>query len=516
MEKPNSAPHHTSRNAFRLLTSFAGTLTAFASCPRPVPRVGTYSLDSEILRFSPRDPWTLRDACEGVMIFGGIGSGKSSASGRTFAKAMLQQGYGFLVLTAKTDETEHWKQLCKETGREDSLILFGPDHPYRFNPLAYEACRPGPGGGLTHNLVALFSTLFEVADRNSGQANNDEFWQRTLEQLLRNAIDLLLIAKGSVSLPDIARVIRSAPRSERERESTEWQNGSLCCECIREGDHKKRAGELTTVQQNDFQQAAEYFWGDYPRIPEKTRGCIEVTFSSLADAFLRGMLRELFCTSTNLVPEMILESGAVVVLDMPVKEYGEAGRLAQVLFKHTFQRSAERRNPGGNPRPAVLWMDEGQQFLTSQDKEVQATARSARLITVCISQNLPGFYSVLPGDQGRAEVDAFLGNLQTKIFHQNACSITNEFAADQIGKILVYRGTSNMSTALNDSGEEQLTQAAGGRESLDWEVIPRVFSTLKKGGPTNNFEAEAIVFQGGRTFDANGRNALRVLFSQRA
>ncbi len=46
-------------------------------------------LDTPLLMFSERDIWTLRDAAEGVLITGGIGSGKSSGSGAAIFKSYL-------------------------------------------------------------------------------------------------------------------------------------------------------------------------------------------------------------------------------------------------------------------------------------------------------------------------------------------------------------------------------------------------------------------------------------------
>ena len=54
-------------------------------------------------------------------------------------------------------------------------------------------------------------------------------------------------------------------------------------------------------------------------------------------------LRELFCTTTNIVPELTHE-GAVIVLDLPVKEHAEIGQLSQTLFKYIWQRASERRD----------------------------------------------------------------------------------------------------------------------------------------------------------------------------
>ena len=106
-------------------------------------------LDFALLKFSlnKQDWWTIRDAVRGVQIFGGIGSGKSSGSGKTLAKAFLKNGFGGVVLCAKPDERANWEAMAKELGREDDLIIFQEDSEYEFNPLQYEMTREGKGAG---------------------------------------------------------------------------------------------------------------------------------------------------------------------------------------------------------------------------------------------------------------------------------------------------------------------------------------------------------------------------------
>lgn len=66
-------------------------------------------LQLPLVEFSPADVWTLGDACTGVQIFGGIGSGKTSGSGAAIARAFLSNGFGGLVCCAKPSERELWE-----------------------------------------------------------------------------------------------------------------------------------------------------------------------------------------------------------------------------------------------------------------------------------------------------------------------------------------------------------------------------------------------------------------------
>src|SRR5688572_16760293 len=96
-----------------------------------------FSLDEPLLWWSDTNPWTIRDACEGTQIFGDVGSGKTSGSGKTLAQAMLSAGFGGLVLCKKVDEAENWIQYAHETGRTEQLLIINPRQPWRFNFLDY-------------------------------------------------------------------------------------------------------------------------------------------------------------------------------------------------------------------------------------------------------------------------------------------------------------------------------------------------------------------------------------------
>lgn len=477
-----------------------------------------FHLDMPLLHFSPADPWRIRDACEGVQIFGGTGSGKTSGSGRALAKLYLSAGFGGLVLTAKPDERRLWEQYCRETDRAQDLLIISPGAPWRFNFLDYELQRPGVGAGLTENIVALFSHVLELAERKrSGGGGNEEYWQRTLKQLLRNAIDLLVLATGRLSLADVYQLINSAPQSLEQVEAEAWQESSKCFRSISEVFARK--DELSEMQRSDFELTANYWLQEFPCLADKTRSIIVSTFTSMADAFLRGVVRSLFCTDTTITPELSTQ-GAIILVDLPIKEYSEVGQFAQALFKYVWQKAVERRPPEDYPRPVFLWADESQFFVNSYDPHFQSTARSARASTVYLTQNLPNYLAALgSGDRGKSEADALLGNLQTKIFHANGDTVTNQYAADLITQTWQMRanfsaGGSNQMGGANSANQQGANRSAGASEQLAYQVLPHQFTTLRKGGPENGLTVEAVIFQGGRTWNATGANYIMAAFDQ--
>lgn len=464
-------------------------------------------LDTPLVWLSPQDAFTIRNACEGIQIFGAIGAGKSSGSGQTFAKAYLRAGFGGLVLCAKKEEREVWERYAHETGRSKDLLLFSPDAALRFNFLDYELKRGGKGAGITENIVRLLTTVIEAVEmqKRGGGGHGDRYWVDTLKQILKNSIELVSLARGQVSMPLLYNVLLSAPRDPAQVDDEDWEQSSLCSQLLDEIEDKIEAGALTEMQRQDYDLVVRYFLVEFPGLAEKTRSIIVSSFTSFADLFLRGLLRELFSTKTNILPEFTF-AGKILILDMPVLEYGEMGKIAAILMKYMFQLAVLRREVAEYPRPVFLWADEAQNFISSFDPEFQAQCRSMRGCTVYLSQNVPLYKAVIGGGDSNDRVSAFLGNLQTKVFHQQSDSVTNLWGADLFGKN--WEGRHSINTGTQGTPSTTLS------ESLEYIVQPITFTTLRKGGPHNALKVDAIMYKGGDVWVATGKSYLKATFSQ--
>lgn len=472
----------------------------------PTGAVSPWSLDTPLLHFSGRDQdtWRIRDACEGTQIFGATGSGKTSGSGRALARAFLENGFGGLVLCAKNDEPDLWLQYARQAGRESDIIRLSRE---QFNFLAYEANRPGEGAGQTENLVTLFMQVAEIAGQRQGQATSDLYWERAVKQLLRNAVDLLAIASGTVTLPELFEIIRSAPQDADEAKSEAWQSESACFDYIQRA--AQRARENPDMEP-ECELAAKYWLEEFPRMDNRPRSSIVSLFTTLADSFLRGKLRKLFSGETTVIPEHTT-LGRIILVDLPVKEWSELGQYAAVLMKFMTQKALERR-PSSDTRPVFIWADEAHYFTTGYDQIFQTTARSARACTVYLTQNYSNYLSALGGEAARPKVDSLLGNLQTKIFHQNGDEVTNRWAAQAIGRRLQYRYGSNVSHTAG-ARESSHTVAESEQQVIELDLEPSAFTTLLKGGTLSHNVVEGVIFQSGRVW-SNGRTWLRALFPQ--
>ncbi|MEM9995343.1 MAG: hypothetical protein AAGE79_14585, partial [Acinetobacter pittii] len=166
-------------------------------------------LDAPLVKFGGKAHWSIRAACEGTLILGGIGSGKTSGSYALILRAMLREGFGGLLLTVKPQEAAEYRKLCIQAGRERDLIEIEPGGEHSFNWLEYEASKKNDEMPLTDNIVEIFNTCIKAsAEKNVGRGD-DGFWQSSLTLLIGHVIDLSLLAYGKVNLDLIYHIVQS-------------------------------------------------------------------------------------------------------------------------------------------------------------------------------------------------------------------------------------------------------------------------------------------------------------------
>lgn len=485
-----------------------------------------WDLSMPLLALSDSDALTLKDAASGIAIWGTTGSGKTSGSGQALARSYLQHEFGGLVLCAKKSEAQWWHQLAQEEGREKSIIHIHPDKDMVFDFLNYEMTRAG--GGQTENILDIFMQVIAITQKSDLSQGENAYFFQACKQLLRNAIDLCRMAYNRVSLVDVYTIIASAPSSPDDLQSEDWKQDSECFKALALcNDREKQLQQDNKDYSNNFELdlCASYFLREYPRFGDRLRSSITSIFTSSADPWLRGRLRKLFSRQDGfyLDPDHCKE-GAIYLFDYPVKD-GLIGRVSQALYKLLWQQHMERRNveeDGG--RPVFLWADEAQHFLLpEQDALFAQTARSSRILTVLLSQNISNFYTALgQGEHGVNQTESLLGNLSTLIFHANTHEKTNRWASSVFGTQWKHTASVTSGDSSNHSyGEEKsnLSTGTSGSTSISEQqrnmVEPREFALLANGGEENNYQVEALISQAGRIWNATGNNALKVTFNQR-
>ena len=497
----------------------------------------SFDLDQPIIELvsaTEKNFWTIRHAVEGVQIFGGIGSGKTSGSGRMLALKYLAKGFGGLVLTVKPDEKKAWQEYCQITNRTNDLIILEPGGKHNFNFLEYESANSDDANSLTENIVQVLKTVIRAGEEKDSGKSDDAFWETALDLLIFNVIDLCKIAYGRVSVQDMYDIVQTIPKSaddmktDLEAETIKpFRKAMIAAQSnvnaqINEWFAKLPFKEREAHQANpDFESVVvdnipdarmlkfidQFFIDSFIALSDKTRSIIDFIFSGFLFRLLREPIYSLFCRySSTVTPEDSLK-GKIILINLPVKVYHKVGRDCQILFKYIWQRAMEKRQINSNSRPLFLWADEAQNFIHEHDADYQATARSSRISTVYISQNLPNYYASMGGKQGEYKVKSFLGTLGTKIFHANADMETNKYSSELIGDAFFEEQGDSITYA------RQFSHSKSRSLKLDRIVRPEEFARLKTGGPRNNFRVEGYLHRQGDMVMA-GQNYMKMAFNQ--
>jgi hypothetical protein len=472
----------------------------------------------ELLRWTPLDQWTLDQATLGVLITGATGSGKSSGPFKTIIKSFLRAGFGGMFLVAKPDATAEYLQFARDEHRERDVIVFNPDTSnHRFNFLTYEAQQSGTSKAIVENIVLLLMQAAEIASRKHVNMQ-DPFFESAMKALLRHCLFVVITASGSVDLGLVLEIVQTLPQSLNDIEEPErLRSMQLLAEAER---------RAAPDRKHEIGMARRYFTWEWPTLGDRTRSSIAITLSVLLDAFLRYPLREMFLSELSVSPDQIL-AGKIVIVDVPVKTFDLIAKISGVVWKYALQRAIERRPEltNGRPiekiRPIFVAADECQFWATSTDAHFQMTARSSRGISVYCTQSLPNFYSEMGGDgTAKARVDSLLANLQTRIACQSLDFSTNHWYSESVGKVIVRRQSRSIATKNFVESFLAANQASGKPASIsiseqaDYDVSPRVFTGLKRGGHAMNGIIEAILISAGERFRTNGKRWLRVSFDQ--
>ena len=524
-------------------------------------------LDTPLLRLSRGNVFSGRDAASAVHIFGGTGQGKTSGPGRMLAGAYLRAGYGGVVTVAKFEDIALWKSYCKEHRRAASLVVF--DENEGFNFLTYEMARQGTEGiGTVTECLLRVLEAAKRASATTSQKGEEEFWQGSKRQLIRYSIAPIYAATGAVTIPDIIRFINTAPTNPTDPTSAEWQKRSFMYSVM---DAATRCPKVKLSDQL-MRDTIDWWAEEYPNIPDKTRGNMVITVSTVLDRFKHGRLQKAFCGKTTIVPEMSFH-GAVILLAMPTLTWNEDGVIAQQLFKFMWQRAVLNRNSleeKHRERPVFLFSDEAQETVSAYDGEFLSMCRGSKCCVTYLTQTLPTYYAKMGGDNPRDAAHALVGKFMTNIFHSNSCPETNEYASRVIGKVMKRHGnysagnsesinsgmssgeSVNTGTSHNYGGSSNASSSMGGpsrghgsshgfgssdgrgnnwganrgrgtsnseskgySESMEYQIEPGDFGRiLKNGGRENNYLVTGVWFQSGRIFKG-GTNMMVETFRQK-
>ncbi len=448
-----------------------------------------------LVRWGNFHSFTVGHSFEHVLELGATGSGKTSACIKSVALGMLHAGYGVLFLSAKTSDPEDYYAWAKGAGRENSVVRFGPAHKLGFNLLEYEMAQ---GGQLTEramNIPGILSAIGDIIARDKAERGDGKIWRQAAEQLLKHAVNVVLLATGKVEMDEVMRVVLAAPASKDEAEKATWQRDSACSRRLAEAEDRALGGGDARAAE----LAREYFLQLWPQFPPDTRNSVLFTFAQVADLCRSEPLHRLFFSRTDFTPE-ILTDGAVLVVDAPALAGGDLGKVINGLMRLAVERMTLRRKPDAQARPIAIIWDEFQTSVVKADSEFAALARSHRCALVMATQNVNAVDAVMEEDNARA----LFGNCRVKLFFANDDPKTNQYMADVVGKWEVEKESKT-------TGGKNTNKTKNPQE--EYAVPPRMALLLKSGGSEFEGKVSGILIHGGRKL-TKGQPWMKVKFDQ--
>lgn len=297
-----------------------------------------WSKKEHLLRFALGVYWSVGDSYTSTLAFGASDSGKTSGAIRFQTMAMLEAGYGMLFMTAKEtpSDVEDYLEMAKNAGRENSIVLVGPNHGLGFNILRYEiesANRDGSNADLSTNVASL---MFNIGECFGARHGDKTIWRPAGEVLLRHTITSVYYATNDLSIDDLCAVIATLPQNIRDTEDAAWQRDSFCWKTLEKALHM-------FPDNRNLRLAKDYLLHEFPCYPPDTRNSVVfMVKSSGLDLFSLDPLYSMFFSRTDYTPD-ILRDGAIIICDCSVSGYEDVGKLANTILRTSTQRMLVRR-----------------------------------------------------------------------------------------------------------------------------------------------------------------------------
>jgi hypothetical protein len=494
--------------------------------PRTRPRPVLDPLEDILIVWPTGDPFTCRHLVEGgVAIMGRSGSGKSSGSLNRLAKAIIaRKKTGGLINASSPTDRKYWTSRFAEAGRPEDLLIFGPGEPYRFNFLDAEMA----AGGDTRNITRMILTVGELRGNEDGQPGDGmgRFWAMETERWLYNAVEIVKLATGRVTVPDLHSFISTAATSPDQllkEDAIPKEHAPLlhAVRAWRAGFHNQAiaaayAKPKTANEQHGFDLITDQWLNEWPAMADKTRSSIVACIMGILHVFCVGECRELLSTTSNVSPALF-EQGKWVLVDWPVSRGGAPAAFTNGVWKLATQKYVLRRNPQPNDCIIVIICDEFPKVCNpGHDSNFLAECRKYLGCMIVATQSLHSFYSAVKGQSGEHAVEALLTNFGLKIFHALGDAKSAEWGS---GLLARYKETFiSVSDGEPTTLYDELTGHGRYKASISshYEPVlqPGEFFSLATGGPANGYWVDGIVVRSGEPF-SDGKNYQIVGFNQR-
>ncbi len=396
----------------------------------------------------------LADAAQNILIFGGIGSGKTTRAVQPLLLQLLDQDCGGLIFDIKGDFKHAVNVIANAVGRK--IIVIGPEHT-KMNLVS----------GLTPEVAASFLKSALLLNTRGG---TDAFWIDTASELCKNSLGILSFFPGRYSLSDL--------------------HAYLFDPAVREGVNDEARDMLSTLTDRDsrlLKSYLSYYETIFSNFDDKVRSGVNASVAQVLSPFNHPDLVDAFCTDDKDAPlmEEVL-NGTVYLVDMPLARWGLGAKVAYNFIKLRFFNAMQKRNvePEWNKdRPVFFMCDEFQEIVSASrdglsDLNFWDKSRSSKCIGIISAQAVSSFYAAI----GNHDVaNTLIQNFRQKICFRTEDKTTIELLNHLLGRVEVERqsfqeGQSSSSGTNSDSSSRSSSTSTS---IIERQVLnPQIFRTL--------------------------------------
>jgi len=431
----------------------------------------------------PKPLFTLREAMTHILVTGRPGAGKTSAFLKRIQLELLKQGAYCMHCCVKPDEADRAAKLMPRA------IRFSPSSGHVFNPLTYTMARKG-----ARHLASFHDELNEVLTRSTSE-NTESFWKSGVTDLLITAFELVWLVKGEeATYQDCMAVIMDTPTNQ-EHAGSEAFRLNRCGQMLE---------QALIINKRKAMPLVDFLLKRLPVVGDKARGA----FVTQAATSIQPLCVDPICNAVNgkstLTPHQMVNG--FTILDFDTLTYGMNGLAYQLICSWFAMEEVLARKKW--KRPFLLVRDEYPQLAQSRrDVQGLSVGRSQGLISLAALQTLPGLEDALgAGLEAQTQAKALMGLHVNKIYCNNNCHVTNEYASMSIGQERrIFFGGNHTPDPDNAAWYDVL--GVGQRPSFSfnqqfhYRVEPHVFTSLRTGGKENNLIVDGILTRGTPDFE---------------
>jgi hypothetical protein len=399
-----------------------------------------------------------QDAAQNIVIFGGIGSGKTTRAIHPLLMQLFDKQCGGLIFDIKGNFQTAVEACARVTSSEQRLRVIGPGHN-KINLLE----------GLTPEVAASFlKSSLMLADNKQ-----NTFFVDTAAELCRNALGVLSFFPAHYHLSGLQRYLFDVDGQQEWREQVE----ALIMAMDTQPDKVRLLRTYMAYQETVFD-----------RFDEKVKMGVLASVSQVLSPFNHPELIDAFCSISTCQMEEVLD-GTVFLVQLPLAVWGLGGKVADNFIKMRFfnvMQQRERQPTWNQSRLVFFLCDEFQEIVSASkdglsDLNFWDKSRSSKTMGIISAQSVSSFYAAI-GDRDCA--NALLQNFRQKICFRTEDQATLDFLNRLTGRVEIEKisygeqsgSSGNLSNATNSQHSRSKTVTKVEKSVLD----PQLIRNLKK------------------------------------